>query len=102
MLINAHTSYNIILGRPALNKLGAVVSSLHVIMKYPQENGRIGVGKADQQVEKMHYPRSQVKHENYKGRMPSTLLLLVSYTREAWKILFLKCLTPRQVEYVTA
>ncbi|RDX83446.1 hypothetical protein CR513_35628, partial [Mucuna pruriens] len=31
----ARTSYNIIMGRPALNKLGAVVSTYHLCMKFP-------------------------------------------------------------------
>lgn len=37
MLVTARSSYNIILGRPSLNKLGAVVSTLHLTMRYPLE-----------------------------------------------------------------
>ncbi|RDX81404.1 hypothetical protein CR513_37919, partial [Mucuna pruriens] len=34
MVVDAEASYNIIMGRPALNKFGAVVSTLHLCMKY--------------------------------------------------------------------
>lgn len=37
MLVKARSSYNIILGRSSLNKLGAVVSTLHLTMRYPLE-----------------------------------------------------------------
>ncbi|RDX77100.1 hypothetical protein CR513_42829, partial [Mucuna pruriens] len=42
-MVDIEASYNIIMGRPTLNKLGAVVSMLHLCMKYPieQEVGRI-------------------------------------------------------------
>ncbi|RDX94835.1 hypothetical protein CR513_22724, partial [Mucuna pruriens] len=34
-VVNAYASYNIIIGRPALNKLSAMVSTVHLCMKYP-------------------------------------------------------------------
>ncbi|RDY09856.1 hypothetical protein CR513_05716, partial [Mucuna pruriens] len=34
MVVDVEASYNIIIGRPGLNKLGAVVSTLHLCMKY--------------------------------------------------------------------
>nr|KYP41405.1 hypothetical protein KK1_037239 [Cajanus cajan] len=41
LLVEAKTSYNIIIGRPTLNQLGAVVSTPHLSMKFPGSNGRI-------------------------------------------------------------
>ncbi|RDX79706.1 hypothetical protein CR513_39847, partial [Mucuna pruriens] len=40
-VLDVEASYNIIMGRPALNRLGAVVSTLHLCMKLPVE-GRVG------------------------------------------------------------
>ncbi|RDX78555.1 hypothetical protein CR513_41156, partial [Mucuna pruriens] len=35
MVVNASMSYNVILGRPVLNQLRAIVSTVHLCMKYP-------------------------------------------------------------------
>jgi len=48
IVVDARSSYNIILGRLALNGLGAVTSTAHLCMKYPLEDGRVGVVKGDQ------------------------------------------------------
>ncbi|GAU51689.1 hypothetical protein TSUD_415030, partial [Trifolium subterraneum] len=44
----AFTSYNIIIGYPAFNTLGAVMSTLYLSMKYPLDDGRIGTVRGDQ------------------------------------------------------
>uniref|UniRef100_A0A151UE53 Uncharacterized protein n=1 Tax=Cajanus cajan TaxID=3821 RepID=A0A151UE53_CAJCA len=41
LLVEADTSYNVIIGRPTLNQLGAVVSTPHLTMKFPRHNGKI-------------------------------------------------------------
>jgi len=41
LIIDAHTSYNILLGRASLNTLGAVVSTYHLAMKFPSASGDI-------------------------------------------------------------
>ncbi|RDX67052.1 hypothetical protein CR513_54114, partial [Mucuna pruriens] len=44
-VVDVEASYNIIMGRPALNKLGVIVSTLHLCMKYPmgqEDSLRIG------------------------------------------------------------
>ncbi|RDY13678.1 hypothetical protein CR513_01364, partial [Mucuna pruriens] len=48
-MIEAEASYNIIVGRPALNQLKAVVSTYHLCMKYPMSNG-VGAIWADSSV----------------------------------------------------
>ncbi|XP_068501126.1 uncharacterized protein [Phaseolus vulgaris] len=35
LLVNANTSYNILLSRPSINKLKAIVLTLHLAMKFP-------------------------------------------------------------------
>ncbi|RDX93903.1 hypothetical protein CR513_23770, partial [Mucuna pruriens] len=42
-VVDVEASYNVIIGRPALNKLGAIVSTYHLCMKYPlgKEVGRV-------------------------------------------------------------
>ncbi|GAU23955.1 hypothetical protein TSUD_183540 [Trifolium subterraneum] len=42
------TSYNIIIGRPAFNTLGEVLSTLYLSMKYPLDDGRVGTVRGDQ------------------------------------------------------
>jgi hypothetical protein len=37
LVVDCLSSYNAILGRPTLNALGAVVSTLHMAMKFPSE-----------------------------------------------------------------
>lgn len=39
LVVNTSLSYNIILGRPALNLLGGIISILHLNMKYLLYNG---------------------------------------------------------------
>jgi len=37
-VINVVSAYNLLLGRPSLNKLGAVASTRHMNMKFPPSN----------------------------------------------------------------
>jgi len=41
LVIDANTSYNILLGRPSINWLMAIVSTLHLKMKFPSPTGDI-------------------------------------------------------------
>jgi len=43
LLVNANTSYNILLGRPSINRLKAIVSNPHLAMKFPSVNGDIRI-----------------------------------------------------------
>ncbi|GAU27362.1 hypothetical protein TSUD_55150 [Trifolium subterraneum] len=44
----AFTSYNIIIGRPTFNTLGAVLSTLYLSIKYPLDDGRVRTVRGDQ------------------------------------------------------
>jgi len=41
IVVNAPSSYNLLLGRPSTNKLGAVVSTTHLKMKFPTDEGKV-------------------------------------------------------------
>ncbi|XP_020208423.1 uncharacterized protein LOC109793373 [Cajanus cajan] len=58
LLVDAATSYNILIGRPTLNQLGAVVSTPHLTMKFPGTDGRIIAVKANQQITRQCYAQS--------------------------------------------
>ncbi|XP_020208119.1 uncharacterized protein LOC109793060 [Cajanus cajan] len=58
LVVNAQSSYSILDDRPTLNRLGAVVSTPHLKLKYPLPNGRVGVLYVDQEVARKCYEDS--------------------------------------------
>jgi len=58
LVVNANSAYNILLGRPALNRLRAVVSTRHMKMKLPDLGGRVIVFKSDQEEARKCYENS--------------------------------------------
>ncbi|XP_039687900.1 uncharacterized protein [Medicago truncatula] len=58
LVINAPSSYNAIIGRPSINLLDAFVSTKHLMMKYPLDNGRVGVIRGDQKIARECYHAS--------------------------------------------
>ncbi|KAK3041765.1 hypothetical protein RJ639_000281 [Escallonia herrerae] len=57
VVVKVPSAYNVILGRPAFNQLQAVVSTYHLKMKFPMEQG-IGEVKGDQTVARQCYVTS--------------------------------------------
>ncbi|XP_068492162.1 uncharacterized protein [Phaseolus vulgaris] len=55
LVVNAHSAYNILLGRPTLNRLRAVASTRHMKMKLPDLSEKVIVIKSDQQEAKRCY-----------------------------------------------
>ncbi|KAK2425775.1 hypothetical protein QL285_024519 [Trifolium repens] len=53
-----YASYNIIIGRPAFNALGAAMSTLYLAMKYPLDNGGVGIIRGDQILARQCYESS--------------------------------------------
>ena len=49
LVVNAVSAYNILLGRPTLNRLRAVESTRHMKMKLPDLSGKVITIKSDQQ-----------------------------------------------------
>jgi len=55
LVVNANSAYNILLGRPPLNRLRAVASTRHMKMKLPDLSGRVIVIKSDQEDARKSY-----------------------------------------------
>jgi len=55
LVLDANTSYNILLGRPSLNALGAIVSTPHLAMKFPSLTGDIVTIHVDQRTARECY-----------------------------------------------
>ena len=58
LVVNANSAYNILLGRPALNRLRAVSSTRHMKMKLPDLSGKVIVVKSDQEEASKCYENS--------------------------------------------
>ena len=58
LVVNAPSAYNILLGRPALNRIGAVPSTRHMKMRLPSLEGTVITIKSDQKEAKKCYENS--------------------------------------------
>jgi hypothetical protein len=54
LVVEECSTYNVILGRPALNELGAITSTPHLCMKFPTDGG-VGVVRGDQKSARLCY-----------------------------------------------
>ncbi|GAU17351.1 hypothetical protein TSUD_232270 [Trifolium subterraneum] len=55
LVVDSWSVYNVVIGRRTLVGLGAVISTLHLTMKYPVGDGMVGVVKADLEMAKKCY-----------------------------------------------
>jgi len=58
LVVNANSAYNILLGRPALNRLRGVSSTRHMKLKLPDLSGRVIVIKSDKKEANKCYENS--------------------------------------------
>ena len=58
LVVNAPFAYNILLGRPTLNRLGAVPSTRHMKLKIPSMEGVVITIKSDQKEARRCYENS--------------------------------------------
>jgi len=58
LIVDAPTSYNVLLGRPSLNTLGVVVSTPNLAMKFPSPSGDILIIHCDQRLARECYMAS--------------------------------------------
>ncbi|MCI16503.1 hypothetical protein A2U01_0037647, partial [Trifolium medium] len=66
------TSYNIIIGRPSFNALGAAMSTLYLSMKYPLDNGGVGTVRGDQLLARRCYESSlKIRHKAINSSLKS-------------------------------
>ena len=68
LIVYAYTSYNILLGRPLLNMLGAVVSIYHLAMKFPSTLGTYSLYMYTSQ---LRADAMQTAYEKDSGRLPT-------------------------------
>jgi len=81
LIVDAPTFYNILLGRPSLNTLGAVVSTPHLAMKFPAPSGDILTIHCDQRLARECYmaslrPQLPIQQTNHIERPPSSSIAL--------------------------
>jgi len=58
IVVDVNMSYNALLGRPSLNKLGAIVYTPHLAMKFPSDRGTVATVYADQKTVRECYVAS--------------------------------------------
>ena len=73
-VVNVVSTYNLLFGRPSLNRLGVVASTRHMKMKLPSLDGGVIVIKSDQKAawkcyenslkSMKEYVRSRFRHES--------------------------------------
>jgi len=83
LIIDAPTSYNVLLSRPSLNTLGVVVSTPHLAMKFPSPSGDILNIYGDQRLARECYmanlrPQLPILQTNHIERPPSSEIALSS------------------------
>ena len=64
LVVNAPSSYNILLGRPTLNRLGAVPSTKHMKLKLPSMEGVVITIKSDQKEARRCYENNLKQRRN--------------------------------------
>jgi len=71
LVVNAPSAYNILLGRPSLNRLGAVPSTRHMKLKFPSMEGAVITIKSDQK-EARHCYENSLKQQRSVCHVTST------------------------------
>ena len=54
LIVEAPSAYNMLLGRPSLNTIRAILSAYHMVVKFPTKNG-LGKARGDQQIARECY-----------------------------------------------
>ena len=75
LVVDLPSAYNIIIGRPTLNRLKAIMSTYHLMMKFPTEN-EIAIMLGDQLMARMCY--IQGVDGRGKGKMVSPIFQKVN------------------------
>ena len=81
LVVDAPTSYNVLLDRPSLNTLGVVVSTPHLAMKFPSPSGDILTIHGDQRLAHEWYmanlrPQLPILQTNHIERPPDSEIAL--------------------------
>ena len=57
LIVDAPSTYNVLLGKPSLNAIRAIPSAYHMVIKFPTANG-VGMVQGDQRVARECYSAS--------------------------------------------
>jgi len=68
IVVNVPSTYNLLLDRPSLNRLGAVASKAHMRMRLPSEEGGVITIKDDQKAVRKRY-ESSLKNKDLQNRV---------------------------------
>ena len=60
LIVEAPSAYNMLLGRPSLNAIRAILFTYHMVVKFPIENG-VGKARGDQRIAQECYLESMKK-----------------------------------------
>ena len=60
LIVDASSTYNVLLGRPSLNTIKAIPSAYHMVIKFPTTNG-VGMVQGDQRMARECYSASMKK-----------------------------------------
>lgn len=58
VVVQAPSSYNVLVGRPSLNQLEAIVSTVYLKVKFPTKDGKVATLKVDQATARKCYENS--------------------------------------------
>ncbi|XP_057418260.1 uncharacterized protein LOC130712443 [Lotus japonicus] len=58
LVLPCKATYNVLLGRDTLNKICAIISTVHLTVKYPACNGKVGILRVDQEAARSCYAQS--------------------------------------------
>jgi len=83
LVVNAPSPYNILLDKPALNRIGAVASTRHMKMKLPSLEGTIITSKSDQKAAKKFYENSL---KTKRGVCTFSVLIYISRSSEVFSL----------------
>jgi len=81
LIVDAPTSYNVLLGRPSLSTLGVVVSTPHLAMKFSSPSGDFFTIHCDQRLARECYmaklrPQLPIQQTNHIERPPGSKIAL--------------------------
>jgi hypothetical protein len=77
--------YNIIISRPAFNALGAAMSTLYLEIKYPLDNGGVGIVRGDQILARQCYESSLKIRKQQTPVSPAQIEHTTNMTETSWK-----------------
>jgi len=77
VMVNTPSAYNVLLGRPSINRLGAVASTMHMKMRLPSEEGKVITIRSNQKATRKCYESNMTNRRSLNSQFPLCM-------RERW------------------